>query len=122
MDTERHPCLDAVLRYLDDRPGSRAPASLRTIDVPLNSETGILAGQSALLLTFYTAGLSLPFLIAGAALGRITPMFKKINRYLPAITVASGVLMVGVGILVYQNLVVRLNEYFDFLPYVNFSG
>ncbi len=78
------------------------------------------AGQAAILLTFYTAGLSLPFLIAGAALGKITPWFKRLNQYLPAITVGSGVLMVGVGILVYQNLVIRLNEYFGFLPYVNF--
>jgi cytochrome c-type biogenesis protein len=78
------------------------------------------AGSSALLLTFYTAGLSIPFLIAGAALGRITPWFKKINRYLPAITVGSGILMVFVGWLVYSNLVVRLNEYFGFLPYVDF--
>ena len=78
------------------------------------------AGQAVILLTFYAAGLSLPFLIAGAALGKVTPWFKKMNRYLPTITVASGVLMVGVGILVYQNLVIRLNEYFGFLPYVNF--
>ncbi len=78
------------------------------------------AGSSAILLTFYTAGLSIPFLIAGAALGRITPWFKKINRYLPAITVGSGILMVFVGWLVYANLVVRLNEYFGFLPYVDF--
>ena len=78
------------------------------------------AGQAAILLTFYAAGLSLPFLFAGAAMGKITPLFKKMNKYLPTITAASGVLMVGVGILVYQNLVIRLNEYFDFLPYVNF--
>ena len=47
-------------------------------------------------------------------------MFKRVYRYLPAITVGSGILMVGVGILVYQNLVIRLNQYFDFLPYVDF--
>ncbi len=80
------------------------------------------AGQSALLLTFYTAGLSVPFLMAGLALGRVTPMFKKINRFLPVINVVSGFLLVGVGYLVYQNIVTRLNEYFDFLPYVNISA
>ena len=78
------------------------------------------AGQSAILLSFYAAGLSIPFLFAGAALGSVTPMFKRVYRYLPAITVGSGILMVGVGILVYQNLVIRLNQYFDFLPYVDF--
>ena len=78
------------------------------------------AGQAALLLGFYTAGLSVPFLLAGAALGRITPVFKRMNRYMPAITVASGVLLVLVGVLVLQNAVTELNRYFDFLPYVEF--
>ncbi|MSQ25506.1 MAG: cytochrome c biogenesis protein CcdA [Dehalococcoidia bacterium] len=78
------------------------------------------AGQAALLLAFYTAGLSVPFLAAGAALGRITPVFKRINRYPPAITVASGVLLVLVGVLVLRNAVTELNRYFNFLPYVDF--
>ena len=77
------------------------------------------AGQAALLLTFYAAGLSLPFLVSGLMVGRVTPLFKRVNRLLPAITVASGVLMVAVGVLVFQNLVIRLNQYFSFLPYVS---
>jgi cytochrome c-type biogenesis protein len=94
------------------------------LTVAYTSSSGVdgwaAAGNSAVLLTFYTAGLSIPFLIAGAALGRIAPCFKKITRYFPAITVGSGILMVFVGWLVYANLVVRLNEYFGFLPYVDF--
>ena len=78
------------------------------------------AGQAALLLTFYVIGLSVPFLLAGLALGRATPLFKKVNRYYPMITVASGVLLVAVGWLVFTNSVTDLNRYFDFLPYVNF--
>ena len=68
--------------------------------------------------------LSFPDLVvrikAGLALGRATPMFKKMNRFLPVINVVSGFLLVGVGYLVFQNIITRLNEYFDFLPYVNF--
>ena len=105
------PCITPVLGAILTLAFTNAGNSLSTWEA---------AGQAALLLTFYTAGLSVPFLISGAALGRVTPLFKRLNRYLPAITVASGILMVGVGILVYQNLVVRLNEYFEFLPYVNF--
>ncbi len=78
------------------------------------------AGQATVLLAFYTLGLSIPFLIAGAALGRITPVFKKLNRFLPAITVASGLLLIAVGLLIFFNSVTELNRYFDFLPYVDF--
>ena len=73
------------------------------------------AGQATILLAFYTAGLSIPFLITGAALGQITPIFKKVNRYLPAITVASGILMVLIGLLIFFNQLTKLNEYFSFL-------
>ena len=77
------------------------------------------AGQAALLLTFYAAGLSLPFLICGAAVSRMTPVLKRFNRWLPAISVASGLLLVVVGILVFANSVTKLNQYFGFLPYIN---
>ena len=73
------------------------------------------AGEAAILLAFYTAGLSIPFLITGAALGQITPIFRKLNRYLPAITVASGILMVLIGVLIFFNQLTKLNEYFSFL-------
>ncbi len=78
------------------------------------------AGQAAVLLSFYAAGLSVPFLLSGLMLGRITPMFRRINRYMPAVSLAGGALLVVVGILVYRNMVTELNRYFDFLPYVNF--
>lgn len=73
------------------------------------------AGEAAILLAFYTAGLSIPFLVTGAALGQITPIFRKLNRYLPAITVASGILMVLIGVLVFFNQLAKLNDYFSFL-------
>ncbi len=78
------------------------------------------AGEAAILLAFYTAGLSVPFLAAGLALGKVTPWFKKLNRFLPAISLVSGLLLVFVGVLVYYNTVTKLNEYFGFLPYVDF--
>ena len=37
------------------------------------------------------------------------------NRYLPAITVASGILMVLIGLLIFFNQLTKLNEYFSFL-------
>ena len=76
------------------------------------------AGQAALLLSFYAAGLSLPFLISGAAVSRITPTLKRFNRLLPAISMASGLLLIVVGILVFENIVTKLNRYFGFLPYI----
>lgn len=77
-------------------------------------------GKASLLLTFYAAGLSIPFLLAGAALGQITLFLKKMNRFLPIVTIASGLLLVIVGLLIFFNSVTELNRYFDFLPYVDF--
>ncbi len=80
------------------------------------------AGEAGLLLCFYAVGLSIPFLITGAAMGHVAPMFNLLKKYLSTVTLVTGILMVAVGILVYQNAVVDLNQYFDFLPYVEFDS
>ncbi|MBF8299168.1 MAG: hypothetical protein HW397_217, partial [Dehalococcoidia bacterium] len=53
--------------------------------------------------------------------GKLTPLLRKLQPYMPVVTTASGVLTIGIGVLVYYNLVQKLNQYFNFLPYVNFS-
>jgi cytochrome c-type biogenesis protein len=58
-------------------------------------------GRGALLLFFYSLGLAVPFLIAGLlfnSLGRVLP---KIYRYLPTISLVSGLLLAVVGVVIY---------------------
>lgn len=60
-------------------------------------------GRGALLLTFYSLGLGVPFLLAGLLFGKLTSLLPKINRHLPTITAVSGLLLAAVGVLIYNN-------------------
>jgi cytochrome c-type biogenesis protein len=62
-----------------------------------SSET---AWQGTYLLTSYSLGLGIPFLIIGAAFSSITPLLKRSYRYSRIIYIISGVILVVVGILI----------------------
>ncbi len=51
------------------------------------------------LLTVYSLGLAIPFLIAAFALDWFLQVFKRFRRFIPIVEKASGVLLVGLGIL-----------------------
>jgi len=55
--------------------------------------------EGALLLTIYSLGLGIPFIILGLVWGAIMPLWKSINRYLGIISIVSGVLLIIIGIL-----------------------
>jgi cytochrome c-type biogenesis protein len=55
--------------------------------------------EGALLLTIYSLGMGIPFIILGLVWGTIMPLWKSINRYLWVISIVSGVLLIIVGIL-----------------------
>jgi len=66
----------------------------------------VLAGaaQTALkgasLLAVYSLGLGLPFLAVGLAFDYLAPWLKKISRFSTILYIVSGVLLVGVGVLI----------------------
>ena len=66
------------------------------------------------LLAFYSAGLGVPFLLSGLALGTATAYMKKIRPIMPAATVVGGVLVIFVGVLIFVNRLTIFNQYFDF--------
>ena len=61
------------------------------------------AWQGAYLLTIYSLGLGLPFLIMGAAFDSITPLLKRIQRYSSLIHIISGLLLIAVGLVILTN-------------------
>jgi cytochrome c-type biogenesis protein len=63
----------------------------------LNSET---AWKGAYLLASYSLGLGLPFLIIGAFFGALSPLIKRLGRYSRWIYIASGILLLAIGILI----------------------
>jgi cytochrome c-type biogenesis protein len=55
--------------------------------------------QGVSLLGVYSAGLAIPFLLAAVAVDRFLAAFARFRRYLSAVEVASGILLILLGIL-----------------------
>ena len=67
--------------------------------------------EGALLLTIYSLGLGIPFIILGLVWGAIMPLWKSINRYLGIISIVSGVLLIIVGILILTGNLAWLGQF-----------
>jgi cytochrome c-type biogenesis protein len=72
------------------------------------------AWLAALLLTAYSAGLAAPFLAAAVALPRIRPLLETLRRHDRAVQVASGIFIIGIGLLIYANAFARISGLFTF--------
>jgi cytochrome c-type biogenesis protein len=79
--------------------------------------TSQTVGVGALLLAVYSAGLAVPFLLVGAAFGAVTGTLRRLNRYLPAIAVANGVLLIFMGVLLLSDRLAFLASYGTFLNF-----
>jgi cytochrome c-type biogenesis protein len=51
------------------------------------------------LLTVYSAGLAVPFMLSAVAVERFLEAFQRFRRFLPAVQLASGILLVVLGVL-----------------------
>lgn len=69
--------------------------------------------RGALLLSFYSLGLAVPFLITGMLAGSAAAMLKRMHRWIPVVEVVSGLLLIVAGILIFTNRLTILNQYFD---------
>ena len=72
-------------------------------------------GKGILLLVIYSLGLAVPFLLTALAIGNFSRYFKKFSKFLPAVSVLSGVLMIIMGTLVFTNKLSILSRYLNFL-------
>jgi cytochrome c-type biogenesis protein len=70
---------------------------------------------AALLLVAYSAGLAVPFVAAAVALPRLRPVLDALRRHHAAVQVVSGVLIVGIGVLIYLNAFATLAGWFTFV-------
>jgi cytochrome c-type biogenesis protein len=84
----------------------------------LASQSGTVY-QGAYLLLAYSAGLAVPFLIAGFAVGSVYGMLRKYGRFMPVLEVTAGAIVVLVGMLIFLNEFTSLNQYFDLIPGLN---
>jgi cytochrome c-type biogenesis protein len=75
--------------------------------------SGTVAQAGVLLLT-YSIGLSIPFLAMGAAYGAMKPLYAGIKRHIWIINYLSGAMLIVIGILIFTDSLINLNELFDF--------
>jgi cytochrome c-type biogenesis protein len=70
--------------------------------------------QGVLLLLIYSLGLGVPFLIIGLGLDRFSRLLKWLKPHLGKIEIVTGIIMIAMGILIYFNLLLTLNRFFNF--------
>jgi cytochrome c-type biogenesis protein len=57
----------------------------------------------------YSAGLAIPFLLTAVAFTRMTTAFGVIKRHYPVIMASGGLILVGMGVLIWTGELFRLN-------------
>jgi cytochrome c-type biogenesis protein len=88
---------------------------------PILSTVLALAGsrdtalQGTLLLAVYSAGLALPFLLAGWSIELFFRSFARVKQHFRLLEVVSGGILIAVGLLLVFNQFTRLNRTFVFL-------
>ena len=84
----------------------------------LAGESGTVHQGSYLLLA-YSAGLAVPFLIAGYAVGSVTTGLRRFGHLLPVLEVTAGAMVALIGVLILLNEFTSLNQYFNLIPELN---
>jgi cytochrome c-type biogenesis protein len=72
-------------------------------------------GQGVFLLAVYSAGLAIPFLLTAIGVGTFLKFYKRFRRYIHAVEIGSGVLLLFVGALVFMNRLTWLSGKLSFL-------
>ena len=73
----------------------------------------VIAGM--FLLAVYSAGLAIPFLLTGLGLSQFLKFYGRFRRHLQAVEIASGVLLIAIGVLMAFNKFTVLSGYLSFL-------
>ena len=81
---------------------------------------GFAAAQNSVskgigLLTIYSLGLAVPFLLTAFGIERFMKFYGGFRRYMHAVEVASGALLIALGILLVLGRFTLLSHYFSFL-------
>ena len=74
---------------------------MRETYLPLINEAraGAQIGQGVILLSAYSFGLAIPFLLAALGLGRVTELLQKHMRAIRYLSLGTGVVLVIVGVM-----------------------
>jgi cytochrome c-type biogenesis protein len=78
-----------------------------------STQESVTQGMS--LLAVYSAGLGVPFLLTSLALNRFLAFYGRFKRHFRAVEIASGALVITVGVLIMTGSFTRLASYLSFL-------
>jgi cytochrome c-type biogenesis protein len=67
------------------------------------------AAHGALLLSVYSAGLAIPFLLTALAFSRMTTAFAVVKRHYQLIVAIGGVILIAMGVLILTGEITQLN-------------
>lgn len=80
-------------------------------------------GEGIVLLTAYSLGLGIPFILTGLSLSVFTTVFNRVKMHLRKFEIASGILLILVGILIMTNYLTILSGYLArWFPVLNELG
>jgi cytochrome c-type biogenesis protein len=68
-------------------------------------------GLGVAYLLIYSIGLGLPFILTGLALNIVLPVLKRFKRYLHAIEIVAGLIVVGMGLILVTNSFLRFTGF-----------
>lgn len=67
--------------------------------------------QGMILLWAYSLGLGLPFLLISLLLSHSLQVMKKVNRFLPSLSLVNGWFLVGLGVLLYTGQMQKISAW-----------
>jgi cytochrome c-type biogenesis protein len=73
------------------------------------ASTESTVGEGGVLLAFYALGLAVPFVLSALAFSTFSGVFRFFRDHYTAIALASGAVLVAMGVLLYANELTRLN-------------
>lgn len=82
------------------------PALMSILTLAADSST---VGRGMLLLAVYSLGLGIPFIVAGFGAGAALSALARVKRHFRKIELASGMLMMAVGVLIFTGNLQRLS-------------
>jgi len=74
--------------------------------------------EGVLLLTAYSLGMGLPFLLLGLGVNQAQVMLTWLKPHVRNIEIGSGILLILVGMAIFFNLLALLNSYVPLFPHI----
>jgi len=71
--------------------------------------------KGVFLLMVYSLGLGVPFFLTSLGLNRFLAFYGRFKKHFRALEVVSGVLVIGIGVMILTDSMTMLNRYFQFL-------